>query len=347
MNVMLRATAFASLLAMGTGAFPSPSLRSELAQSPRSLAAMEFVVAFNGERAGCYLEHNYDFVGNDIANKPGKAVECCGLCYTTQNCHAFTWTDQNGGTCWLKTGRGKAVWKPNAVSSIVIFPNYPICSLETDVDYIGNDIGSAPAASAGNCCPACEGFQGCRAFSWSSHNGGTCWFKSAVNRKVKSTNVISAEPFGRATMFPNCGLEQGVDYVGNDIANVPAAKPDDCCNKCQGVGGCRAYTWTNHNGGTCWLKNLKGDTIANSNAVSAEVYANLQAPSCVLESGVDYIGNDVTNAPSNDAYGCCSICMKTSGCGAFSWSNHNGGTCWLKSGKGNTVAKDGVTSSLV
>jgi cellobiose dehydrogenase (acceptor) len=39
--------------------------------------------------------------------------------------------------------------------------------------------------------------------------------------------------------------------------------------------------------------------------------------------------------------------MKTSGCGAFSWSNHNGGTCWLKSGKGNTVAKDGVKSSVV
>ncbi|KAE9250994.1 hypothetical protein PF004_g2674 [Phytophthora fragariae] len=47
--------------------------------------------------------------------------------------------------------------------------------------------------------------------------------------------------------------------------------------------------------------------------------------------------------PSADAYGCCSICMNTSGCEAFSWSNHSGGTCWLKSTKGSTTAKDGVS----
>lgn len=70
-------------------------------------------------------------------------------------------------------------------------------------------------------------------------------------------------------------------------------------------------------------------------------------PSCALELNVDYVGNDIGNAPSSDPYACCSKCMAKSGCNAFSWSDLNGGTCWFKSTKGTTAAKTGIKSAIV
>uniref|UniRef100_A0A914DY21 GH16 domain-containing protein n=1 Tax=Acrobeloides nanus TaxID=290746 RepID=A0A914DY21_9BILA len=37
--------------------------------------------------------------------------------------------------------------------------------------------------------------------------------------------------------------------------NGVVGKASDCCQLCQNKRGCRAYTWDNTNGGTCWLKN--------------------------------------------------------------------------------------------
>lgn len=346
MNTLFHIVLLAAVSLVGVNAV-GPNLRSQLAQSPRNLEAMEYMAAMTGTRPGCYLEHNYDYVANDVANAPGQATDCCLLCLRQTGCHAFSWTDHNGGTCWLKSGRGKVVWKENAISSVVINVGQAVCVQEAGIDYVGNDIGSVAGASADKCCAACEAFKNCRAFSWSNHNGGTCWLKSTVNRKIVSSGVTSAEPFGTFNVMANCGLEQGVDFVGNDIGNVAASKPEDCCAKCMDTKGCRAFSWTNQNGGTCWLKNLKGDTVANANVVSAVVFSNPPAPVCALEVGVDYVDNDMGNAPSKDAYGCCSICLQKDGCKAFSWSDHNGGTCWLKSAKGATIAKAGVKSAIV
>lgn len=63
-----------------------------------------------------------------------------------------------------------------------------------------------------------------------------------------------------------------------------------------------------------------------------------------MEIGTDYVGNDIGNALSADSYGCCSICMKTTGCKAFLWTNKSGGTCWFKSA---TVANANVQSAVV
>lgn len=345
---ILRTAAVAlTILASSVTASDSTHLRSEVDQSPRNLEAMEYMAAMTGTKPGCYPENNWAYIANDVANNAGQAIDCCLQCLNTQYCHGFTWTNYNGGTCWLKAGRGQMVWSPGSVSSIVINPGQPVCALEQGIDYVDNDIGNAPAASADKCCAACEGFKGCRAFSWSNHNGGTCWFKSQVVRKVVSAGVVSAEAFGRPETLPNCGLEKDVDLVGSDIRNVPAAMAEDCCSKCWDTMGCRAFTWTNLNGGTCWLKNLRGTAVAKAGAYSATVFANPAAPSCALESGVDYVGNDIGNAPGKNAYDCCSACLLKDGCKAFSWSNYLDGTCWFKSAKGSTAAKAGVLSSIV
>ncbi|XP_037024106.1 chitinase 4-like isoform X3 [Bradysia coprophila] len=44
---------------------------------------------------------------------------------------------------------------------------------------------------------------------------------------------------------------------------------------------------------------------------------------------------------------CCSICQSTPGCKGFSYNGYEGGTCWLKSGTGPLIAKDGVNVGIL
>ncbi|EEY64855.1 uncharacterized protein PITG_16168 [Phytophthora infestans T30-4] len=116
------------------------------------------------------------------------------------------------------------------------------------------------------------------------------------------------------------------------------ALPEGCCAICRARNDCKAYTWTDHNTGTCWLKSGKGAFTTKTGARSARVSST--SPTCTLVNNVDYNGNDIGNSPSAAATGCCDICRGRTGCRVFTWSNYNGGTCWLKSqqGPGTTVA---------
>ncbi|GMF17517.1 unnamed protein product [Phytophthora lilii] len=148
-----------------------------------------------------------------------------------------------------------------------------VCALEDNIDYVGNDIMSMPLSDALGCCAQCQALPGCRAYTFTNHNGGTCWFKSAKGRMVVKKGATSADIYP-APVDAMCGLESGVDFIGNDIGSKAAS-----------------------------------DIVKNAEVTSAAIYANPPAPSCALEIGVDYVGNDIGNKPSTDAYGCCSICM--------------------------------------
>ncbi len=43
-----------------------------------------------------------DFTNNDLSNALTRAEDCGGRCESTAGCTHFTWTDYNGGTCWMK-----------------------------------------------------------------------------------------------------------------------------------------------------------------------------------------------------------------------------------------------------
>ncbi len=45
-----------------------------------------------------------DFTGRDFANVQIRGEDCGGTCYSNSRCSHFTWTNWNGGTCWLKEG---------------------------------------------------------------------------------------------------------------------------------------------------------------------------------------------------------------------------------------------------
>ncbi|CAF4810662.1 unnamed protein product, partial [Rotaria sp. Silwood2] len=55
-----------------------------------------------------------DFHGNDLSSVRIASKFCGGKCAETSGCTHFTWTQYNGGTCWMKSG---AVSKSDAFST--------------------------------------------------------------------------------------------------------------------------------------------------------------------------------------------------------------------------------------
>lgn len=43
-------------------------------------------------------------MGNDLSNSRVPGDQCGGVCVNTSGCTHFTWTNYNGGTCWMKKG---------------------------------------------------------------------------------------------------------------------------------------------------------------------------------------------------------------------------------------------------
>jgi hypothetical protein len=141
----------------------------------------------------------------------------------------------------------------------------------------------------------------------------------------------------------NCAPPQpNYGYVGNGIGSKPSSTPEGCCGVCQATDKCTNYSWTNTNGGTCYLmsETYKGYAVDG-------VYSGGVRSPCTFQTDVDYVENDIGNVPGKDASECCTKCRGFSGCKAWSWSNYNGGTCWLKSQKGSVIYKQGVTSGTL
>lgn len=76
-----------------------------------------------------------DFRGNDLSNAATTGEQCGGRCASTPKCTHFTWTNYNGGTCWMKQNR---VSKADAIKSS---DNSAVCGII--------DGGSSPGRQSG------------------------------------------------------------------------------------------------------------------------------------------------------------------------------------------------------
>jgi len=66
-----------------------------------------------------------DFVGNDLTSAQTRGEDCGGLCAATGGCTHFTWTNWDGGTCWMKknsVSKNDAIPKfdSNAVCGVIV-----------------------------------------------------------------------------------------------------------------------------------------------------------------------------------------------------------------------------------
>ena len=282
----------------------------------------------------CAVEQDFDFQGMDLTSKPDTTggTLCCDYCHKNSRCAAWTWSNYNGGTCWLKTGRGKVVYKPGAKSAV--YTSGFLCSLEPDTDYVGNDLGSQASKVPQDCCGICKNTAKCRAYTWSDYNGGTCYLKSGVGQVVSKPGVQAG------TVYPDppiwYSLQKDVEFVDNDLASAPSKDANGCALICQNTPDCRAFSWSDYNGGTCWLKNSLTQVKAKTGVISSVVLS--RSPSCTLFKDTDIVGEVIANVSSPTLTptdtSCCALCLANPSCRVFTWNNWRGGTCYFKAALG-------------
>ncbi|KAF0686477.1 hypothetical protein As57867_021654, partial [Aphanomyces stellatus] len=141
----------------------------------------------------------------------------------------------------------------------------------------------------------------------------------------------------------SCSTEANSDYFGFDLTTTAQASADACCADCQATDGCKVWTWTNFNGGTCWLKHSAGRNSHYPGAVSGAV-KDAPASCGTVQVNADFVGNDLAQTAQAYPDLCCDDCKKTDGCHGFTWTDYNQGTCWLKSDTGYATAYNGAVS---
>ncbi len=216
--------------------------------------------------------------------------------------------------------------------------------VEQNFDFVGNDVGNAPGSAVDKCNELCEANAQCKAYTWSGYNNGTCWLKSKRDQVVAKWGVVSSVMWEQQPTI--CKLLDGVDFEGNDVGSVPSPQVEQCCYICSKTFNCRAYSWTNYNSGTCWLKSSRGVAVKKDGVKSADLYPN-DAPLRLVQYDTDFVGHDITSRLGSSPSACFDLCKSVDGCKAFSWSNYARGTCWLKDDKEQEVPKTGVVSGMM
>uniref|UniRef100_A0A914DZ49 GH16 domain-containing protein n=1 Tax=Acrobeloides nanus TaxID=290746 RepID=A0A914DZ49_9BILA len=147
------------------------------------------------------------------------------------------------------------------------------CSYYPDSDISISPINYEPGGMD-DCCKICEYTPGCGAFTWSGYNGGTCWLKNITGPLIYAPKNIVGILNKNVIPSPlpsinKCTMQSNTDIPGNDMINIPNSQASDCCNLCYLTQGCKAYTWSSVNNGTCWLKS--GTTTSNNNGIIAGI----------------------------------------------------------------------------
>ena len=133
------------------------------------------------------------------------------------------------------------------------------------------------------------------------------------------------------------------DFFKNDLLNARIAL-SQCSQRCYNISRCTHYAWSQHLGGTCWMK--KG-SVSRSDAFSTLdgtmgcgiINRTEQTPPPAY---INWNGSFWTTAchfDGNDFYrfrtpseSCANRCSNIFGCTHFVWTQFEGGTCWTKNG---------------
>ncbi|KAJ0394404.1 hypothetical protein ATCC90586_009382 [Pythium insidiosum] len=296
---------------------------------------------------GCSdMETDVDYYGNDLARIVGiQPWDCCRECQQRPDCQAFTFRNQAGPACYLKSSAAGRIRSPGAVSG-----RKRQCPTKP-----GQQCGSA-AAGAG-CCAA-----GSYCQPWDSQ------FYQCVD-----------VPPGCGAMEPD------VDYYGEDLKSLRGGYPWDCCAACQSDPECRYFTFINVSPFSdvpmCYLKRggsgrrrlvgavsgkrlteptcrpvgapcgpdacCQGDAFCQPSASSQSAACAATPGGCTrMETDVDLYGNDLAQYAGVSLGDCCALCQWIDACRFFTHraSTPNGPTCFLKSSDSGRTRAVGVVS---
>jgi len=191
---------------------------------------------------------------------------------------------------------------------------------ETNMDYPGNDFPNMPlnGQTQASCLAACNSQPGCVVCVLATD--GNCSIKYQLGSGIVSDST---------TIWPATSalIESNIDYPGNDFPNMPISQSSVnlCAAMCRATSGCNLAVFAPTES-WCWLKSLVGGRVTSSDRVAIWMDYSI----CLIEQGIDYPGNDITNFLTIDMNYCGVICRATTDCTVAIFGPSTG-TCWLKS----------------
>ncbi|KAH9092169.1 hypothetical protein LEN26_018655 [Aphanomyces euteiches] len=304
--------------------------------SLRWLVAFAALVAPTLQQSCSSIENDVDYSGNDLRSVgASSAADCCAKCSAASDCNAFSYA---WNTCYFKSTKGGTAAKSGVQSGTVSRSN-SCASIESDVDYPGNDLRSVPANAAEDCCDICSGDASCKAFSYAWN---TCYLKSSQGTPVAKAGIRSGTVSKSGAQCSS--IENNVDYSGNDLYGVTANAAEDCCALCSAAQGCKAFSFFEK---TCYLKSGKGSATSKAGVQSATLGSSTPStPSTcpTIEDDTDYDGGGLQSVTAGAAEDCCAICKATKDCKLFAFGYN---TCYLKSSQGQRVSKPGIRAAII
>ncbi|KAF0684196.1 Aste57867_23819 [Aphanomyces stellatus] len=142
-------------------------------------------------------------------------------------------------------------------------------------------------------------------------------------------------------------IEDNADYKGHDMGSTARTSAELCCADCEATSGCKLFVWTDHQGGTCWLKDDQGDKVYNPHAKAASLRRDNSFACGHMSYNVDYFGHDIGSTSRASPDLCCDDCQANDDCKAFVWTHHVDGTCWLKSEAGDSSYAAGAVAVVM
>ncbi|TMW57757.1 hypothetical protein Poli38472_014360 [Pythium oligandrum] len=222
-------------------------------------------------------------------------------------------------------------------------------------ELLGEDLKNMTTYSYDNCCDVCRREPGCKGYNFRYDGTFTCRLKATIEGESFDDSYLTQWNSGKIITKEDAALqclpvEDNVDYYGNDIIRALAPTVGDCCDMCKRTPSCNAYTWTKFHDGSYYLKYDKGSNIQLHTPLpdgsayfrSGEIYRCQP-----LQTNVDFPGEDFKSIQAPHADDCCKLCRTNYPCKAFSWSNYQGGTCWLKTKKTSSIENTGVISATL
>ncbi|GAB9468231.1 Cysteine protease family c01a [Globisporangium polare] len=221
------------------------------------------------------------------------------------------------------------------------------------VELRGNVISTtAGVRKAEHCCDACRQVGECVAYTWNWPSRSCKLFSSIVGENGGAESSYSASVLSKAEDAKKCGvITNNIDYPGNDLFAAAAATAEECCDMCNRVPACNAFTWSKWLNGMCYLKSKQPDVLPSPGQPLPDGSSYLRSSTSYkcqpLQTNVDYGGADLRSVQTPVRENCCGICRATDYCAAFTWTNYNGGTCWLKKTGYSVASSVGAFSALV
>ena len=141
---------------------------------------------------------------------------------------------------------------------------------------------------------------------------GNCLRRLATESTLAIADESNMSIPRRLEEAPICYIENDFDYEDNDIGSKSGLPVSQCCWECHRKSGCKAWSWNNYNGGTCWFKSKRGTILHKPGVQSAIKYYTPQDV-CNLEANTNYDSDNIGYERSDTAEGCCDKCRNFSG----------------------------------